>query len=124
MTVIALILLAVVIFLVVAAVTEQDNTVTVDAFDISVDTTVAEIFIAGVVSGLLALGALALLRVGLRRSRQRRQEVRDLRRQALTTPARGDTTAEEHLTAGRPPTSDAETMPPPSGPRGRDVADE
>ncbi|MGH8825885.1 MAG: hypothetical protein ACRDVN_15620 [Jiangellaceae bacterium] len=91
MTVIAILLLALVIVLIVAAVTGSSDTVTVDAFNVSVDTNVAEVFLAGVLTGLLAVAALVLLRVGMRRARLRRQEVRELRRRADAAPAASDT---------------------------------
>jgi hypothetical protein len=50
-------------------------------------------------TGLLALAALVLLRAGMRRARQRRHEVRDLRRRAEAAPA----------VAERPAESDAAT---------------
>jgi C4-dicarboxylate-specific signal transduction histidine kinase len=99
MTVIAILLLAVVIALIVAAVTGSSDSVTIDAFNVSIDTTVAEVFLAGLLTGLLALAALVLLRAGMRRARQRRHEVRDLRRRAEAAPA----------VAERPADSDAAT---------------
>jgi uncharacterized membrane protein YciS (DUF1049 family) len=82
MTVLALILLAIAIFLVVVAFSGRGDQVDIDVFDFNIDTTVTEVFIAGVVTGIIALASLVLLRVSLRRSWQRRREVRDLRRQA------------------------------------------
>ncbi|MGH9251630.1 MAG: hypothetical protein ACRD0W_19225 [Acidimicrobiales bacterium] len=93
MIVIALLLLAVVVVLIVAAVTGRGDLVTIDALNVSIETYVTEVFLAGVLTGLLALAGLVLLRVGLRRSRQRRQEVRELRRQAQATPAAAETPA-------------------------------
>src|ERR687891_46570 len=81
MTVIAIIFLAVVI---------------VDIFGRDVDMTVIEIFLAGVITGLLALASIVLLRIAMRRSLLRRQEVRELRQQAQRTPA-SDTAAESRI---------------------------
>jgi type VI protein secretion system component VasK len=87
MTVIALILLALVIFAVVAAVTADAGTVSIEVFDRNIDTTVTEVFLAGVLTGLVALAAIVLLRIAARRSWLRRKEVRELRQQAQQTPA-------------------------------------
>jgi uncharacterized membrane protein YciS (DUF1049 family) len=109
MTVIAVLLLAVVVVLIVVAVTGSNDSVTVDAFNVSIDTTVAEVFLAGVLTGLLALAALVLLRAGMRRGRQRRQEVRELRRRADAAPAVATTsgTREEPATHDVVDTHDA-----------------
>ena len=87
MTVIALILLALVIVAVVAAVTADAGALSVDIFGRNIDTTVTEVFLAGVLTGLLALAAIVVLRIAMRRSRLRRQEVRELRQRAERTPA-------------------------------------
>src|SRR5918994_1808590 len=68
MTVIAIILLALVIFAVVAAVTADAGTVSIEVFDRNIDTTVTEVFLAGVLTGLVALAAIVLLRIAVRRS--------------------------------------------------------
>jgi uncharacterized integral membrane protein len=96
MIVIALIFLALVIVAVVAAVTADAEAVSVDIFGTNLDTTVIEIFLAGVLTGLLALASIVILRIAMRRSWQRRQEVRELRRQAQRTPA-PDTTPESRI---------------------------
>lgn len=87
MTVIALILLALVIFAVVAAVTADAGTVSIEVLDRNIDTTVTEVFLAGVLTGLVALAAIVLLRIAARRSWLRRKEVRELRQRAQQTPA-------------------------------------
>jgi membrane protein implicated in regulation of membrane protease activity len=86
MILIALLLLAAAIALVVAALLGQSADVTVDFFDVSIATNTAEVFLAGVLTGVIALFALVLLRTSLRRSRQRREEVRELRRRARAVP--------------------------------------
>ena len=96
MTVIALILLALVIFAVVAAVSADAEAVSVDIFGTNLDTTVIEIFLAGVLTGLLALASIVILRIAMRRSWLRRKEVRELRRQAQRTPA-PDTAPESRI---------------------------
>jgi uncharacterized protein HemY len=92
MIVIALLLLAAAIALIVAAILGQSADVTVDFFDVSIATDTATVFLAGVLTGVIALFALVLLRVSLRRSRQRREEVRELRRRARAAP---DTTDDQ-----------------------------
>jgi uncharacterized membrane protein len=86
MILIALLLLAAAIALVVAALLGQSADVTVDFFDVSIATNTAEVFLAGVLTGVIALFSLVLLRMSLRRSRQRREEVRELRRRARAVP--------------------------------------
>jgi uncharacterized membrane protein YciS (DUF1049 family) len=112
MTVIAVLLLAVVVVLIVVAVTGSNDSVTVDAFNVSIDTTVAEVFLAGVLTGLLALAALVLLRAGMRRGRQRRQEVRELRRRADTAPAGAETPAASDAATTSADAADAGTNRP------------
>jgi hypothetical protein len=93
MILIALLLLAVAIALIVAALIGQSADVTVEFFDVSIATNTAEVFLAGVVTGVIGLFALVLLRVSLRRSRQRREEVRELRRRARAVPDSGEQAA-------------------------------
>jgi hypothetical protein len=96
MTVIALVLLALAIVAVVGAVTADADAVNVDIFGRSIDTTVTEVFLAGVLTGLVALASIVLLRIAARRSWQRRQEVRELRQRAQRAPAH-DTAAESRV---------------------------
>ena len=86
MILIALLLLAAAIALIVAALIGQSADVTVEFFDVSIATDTATVFIAGVVTGVVALFAFVLLRMSLRRSRPRREEVRELRRRAQAAP--------------------------------------
>jgi hypothetical protein len=92
MILIALLLLAAAIALIVAALLGQSTDVTVDFFDVSIATDTATVFLAGVLTGVIALFAIVLLRVSMRRSRQRREEVRELRRRASAVP---DTTDDQ-----------------------------
>ena len=87
MIVIALLLLVAVIALIVAALVGESADVTVGFFDVSIATTTSEVFLAGVLTGVIALLALALLRVSMRRARLRREEVRELRRRAQAAPS-------------------------------------
>jgi hypothetical protein len=93
MILIALLLLAAAIALIVAALIGQSADVTVEFFDMSIATDSAKVFLAGVLTGVIALFALVLLRVALRRSRQRREEVRELRRRARAAPDTADRAA-------------------------------
>jgi uncharacterized membrane protein YcjF (UPF0283 family) len=86
MILIALLLLAAAVALIVAALIGQSTDVTVDFFDVSIATDTATVFLAGVATGVIALFALVLLRTSVRRSRQRREEVRELRRRARAVP--------------------------------------
>lgn len=86
MILIALLLLAAAVALIVAALIGQSTDVTVDFFDVSIATDTATVFLAGVATGVIALLALVLLRVSVRRSRQRRGEMRELRRRARAVP--------------------------------------
>ena len=95
MILIALLLLAAAIALIVAALLGQSADVTVEFFDVSIATDTATVFIAGVITGVIALFALVMLRAALRRSRQRREEVRELRRRARAVP---DTTDDQAVT--------------------------
>ena len=87
MILIALLLLAAAIALIVAALIGQSADVTVEFFDVTIETDSATVFLAGVVTGVVALFAFVLLRMAMRRSRQRREEVRELRRRAKAAPA-------------------------------------
>ena len=87
MILIALLLLAAAIALIVAAIIGQSADVTVEFFDVSIATDTATVFLAGVATGVVALFAFVLLRTAMRRSRQRREEVRELRRRAKSAPA-------------------------------------
>lgn len=87
MILIALLLLAAAIALIVAALLGQSADVTVEFYDVTIETDSATVFLAGVVTGVVALFAFVLLRMAMRRSRQRREEVRELRRRAKAAPA-------------------------------------
>jgi uncharacterized integral membrane protein len=87
MILIALLLLAAAIALIVAALIGQSADVTVEFYDVTIETDSGMVFLAGVVTGVVALFAFVLLRMAMRRSRQRREEVRELRRRAKAAPA-------------------------------------
>lgn len=80
MILLALLLIAVAVALVTLAVVEGSASVTVEAFDRSIDTSLSGVFAAGVVTGLIALAGSILFVAGIRRSRARRREIEYLRR--------------------------------------------
>lgn len=80
MILLALLLLAVAVFLVAVAIMDGGSTVTLDVFDRTVDTPLWGVFVAGVLTGLIALGGLMMFTAGVRRSRERRREIEYLRR--------------------------------------------
>src|SRR5690606_31009883 len=65
--------------LIVVVVMEGGGSVAVEAFGVSVDTTVWAVFIAGVVTGLLALAGVVALLAEVRRMQARRREIEYLR---------------------------------------------
>ncbi|HEX6232100.1 MAG TPA: hypothetical protein VFZ63_03135 [Jiangellaceae bacterium] len=77
--VVAVVLLIVAAGLTVAALVAGRESVTFDVFDQTVSTTVGIVFLAGVIAGLVLLGAIAAAMVGSRRARARRREMRELR---------------------------------------------
>ena len=93
MILIALLLLALAVALIVAAILGRSADVTVEFFDVSIATNSAEVFLAGVLTGVIGLLALVLLRVSMRRSRERREEIRELRRRARAAPDSEDKAA-------------------------------
>ncbi|WP_166352918.1 hypothetical protein [Phytoactinopolyspora limicola] len=80
MIVVAVLVLAAVIALVIAVVVEGGEAVTVEALGSSVHTTVLGVFAAGLVAGLVLVGALALLAFGVRQVQARRREIDYLRK--------------------------------------------
>lgn len=77
--VLAALLFAIAALLIVTAVLEGAVPVEVDAVGTSLDTTVAGIFITGVVTTLLVLGGIAASLVGIQQMRARRKEIEYLR---------------------------------------------
>jgi uncharacterized integral membrane protein len=80
MLVVALVLFAVAVVLAVAVLVAGAEPVEFDVFNVTVDTTLGMVFVAGLIAGLALLAAVAALIVGTRRMRTRRREVRSLRR--------------------------------------------
>jgi uncharacterized integral membrane protein len=80
MLVVALVLFAVAVVLAVAVLMAGAEPVEFDVFNVTVDTTLGIVFVAGLVAGLALLAAVAAMIAGTRRMRTRRREVRSLRR--------------------------------------------
>ncbi|PSL00410.1 hypothetical protein CLV30_11670 [Haloactinopolyspora alba] len=100
MILLALLLLAVTVVVVVAVVLDGSGSVAVDVFGLEFDTTVWGVFVAGVVTGLVALAGLAALAAGVRRIRARREEIVQLRRKV----------AEQEQEQAEPQTAPDETL--------------
>lgn len=75
----AIFLLVVAIALIVAAVLEGGDTVALQVFGVDLDTTVVGVFLAGVLTGLIALAGFAALMIGIRQAQARRKEIEYLR---------------------------------------------
>lgn len=80
MIVLGLFLLVVATGLVVVAVMDGGSTASIDVFGAGFESPLWGIFLAGVITGLIALGGLLTLVAGIRRSRDRRREIEYLRR--------------------------------------------
>ncbi|NED96230.1 hypothetical protein G1H11_13005 [Phytoactinopolyspora alkaliphila] len=109
MIALAIFLFIVAIALVVAVVLEGGDPVALQVFDASVDTTVIGVFLAGVLTGLIALAGFAVLMIGIRRSQARRKEIEYLRQKVaerepvepLVDPDTGASTAESRWSGGK-----------------------
>lgn len=91
MIILAVLLLALAIFLIVTAVVEGGGAVTVEAFNNEFETTTLGVFLAGVGTGLIVLAGVVVLRVGVRKVQARRREIEYLRQKV----AEQDQTREE-----------------------------
>jgi hypothetical protein len=81
MIVIALLLMAAAAALTVGIVVASTEPTQVDAYVATADTTVAGVFLAGLISGMVFLVGLVMFRAAVKRSARRRQERRALRRE-------------------------------------------
>jgi Mg2+/citrate symporter len=79
MVVLALLLIVIAAVVTVGVLVAGPTSTTFEVFNQSYDTNTVVIFLAGVVTGAVFLLALALVAAGMRRSRQRRLEMRALR---------------------------------------------
>ena len=84
-----LVLLAIAAF--VAAIARGGRPASLDLGVVNVNTTVLMVFLAGALSLLVLVVGLSMLASGLKRERRRRQEVKALRQQAESAPARQST---------------------------------
>lgn len=85
MLALAIVVLALVIFLVVVSFVGSSQEVVIDFANVTITASVGEVFVAGVVAGLVALASLVALRISVRGLWNRRKEVRELRRQVGVT---------------------------------------
>jgi type II secretory pathway pseudopilin PulG len=127
--VLGLILLAAAGVLTAAVVTSNTGSLAVDLWGVSVtNVTPGVVFVAGMITTVLAVVGLGLLMGGLRRNRRLRQERRTLRRENEALAQRVDSTPDTDTTGSysRPaddrrtdsyaePTAGTTTAPPPSG---------
>jgi hypothetical protein len=79
MVVLAVVLIALAAVVTVGVVLAGPTSTTLGFFDSTINTNTASVFFAGLAIGVVFLLALGLMRIGLRRGRQRRDEVRALR---------------------------------------------
>lgn len=82
MVAVALVLLLAVVLIVADIAMGEYQALTLEVFGNTIETSVEGLFISGIASGILSLGALVMLRVGVRRSWQRHRRMRDLERRA------------------------------------------
>jgi hypothetical protein len=109
MIALAIILFLVAISLVIAVVLEGGDPVTLQVFDFTLETTVIGVFLAGVLTGLVALAGLAVLMIGIRRAQARRKEIEYLRQKVaerepvepLVDPDNGSSTPQSDWPSGR-----------------------
>lgn len=78
----ALILLLLALLLTVAIVTGGGDSITVDLFGSDVSTSVAVLYITGLLVGVATLLALVLLRIGLKKGWRQRKRMKDLQHRA------------------------------------------
>lgn len=98
MAVLGLILLAAAGVLTAAVVTSNTDSLSVDLWNISVsNVTLGVVFVAGMITTVLAVVGLGMLMAGLRRGRRLRQERRSLRRENKMLAERVDSTEAEAL---------------------------
>lgn len=99
MAVLGLILLAAAGVLTAAVVTSNTDTLAVDLWNISVsNVTLGVVFVAGMITTVVAVVGLGLLMGGLRRNRRLRKERRTLRRENEQLAQRVDTTPDTYST--------------------------
>jgi uncharacterized membrane protein len=82
MLALALVLLALIALLVVASFAGSSEEVVIEFLNVTVTSSVGGVFVAGVITGLVALASVAVVKVSWRQIRRRNQEVHELRRRA------------------------------------------
>lgn len=82
MGVLAIVLLVLVMLLVVISFVGSTDEILLEFWNVTVTTSVAGVFLTGVVAGLVTLAAVLMLRISVRRANKRRREVRELRERA------------------------------------------
>jgi hypothetical protein len=82
MLALAIVLLVIVLLLVVVSFAGSSEELVIDFLNVTITTSVGGVFVAGVVSGLIALASALALRRSWRRRQARADEVRELRRLA------------------------------------------
>ncbi len=114
MLALAIVVLALVIFLVVVSFVGTSEEVVIDFANVTITASAGEVFVSGVAAGLVALASLVALKISLRGLWNRRKEVRELRRQVGAAEEHGapDRTAagpeHEEGSAAAQPTEEAE----------------
>lgn len=91
MVVLALLLLALAVLLTIGIVVGDAQPMVVDVFGVDVRTSAGGLFTTGIVIGVVAIVAVGLLRLGLKRGWRRHQKLKDLERRA--EPVERDTPA-------------------------------
>ncbi|MGH8829023.1 MAG: hypothetical protein ACRDVZ_15785 [Jiangellaceae bacterium] len=94
----ALILVGLAVLLIAAVVSGDGQSLTVELFGVDVETSVAGLFLTGVVTGVVTLLAFGLLRAGLHKGWRQRKRLRELERRARAAEAE------------RPPVDEAEPV--------------
>lgn len=121
-----LLLLAVAVALVFVAIWEGGDALGVEAFGLTADTTISGVFLAGVLTGLIALTGVVALSVGVRRKREHNREFEYLRQRVAEQDRAEDDAEAEGIrdwpghgqlrgTAGEP--AQGPFMPSPPAPR-------
>ena len=80
MIVVGVLLIAVAIFVIVAAVTAGGDSVAIELVNVDVEPTAWVVFVAGIVTGVIVVAGVAALVVGIRQVQARRREIDELRR--------------------------------------------
>lgn len=102
MIILGVLLVVLAVLAIIAAVARGGDPATIDLDAFRLDTTVLGIFLAGAFTLLILVMGLSLIATGIARARRRRQEVKELRQQAESSPARRPERREERPAAALP----------------------